>query len=174
MRKTSIAGWVIVLVGLVGAGEAAGPSRTGGAADRGALQPTWTQALLEAHNAVRAHVDVPPLRWSEPLARYAQEWAETLLRENVFHHRPVSPYGENLFMVEGGSCAPEEVVRAWAAESRNYDPAAGRCRAECGHFTQIVWRATRSVGCAVARGRGREIWVCNYDPPGNVAGERPY
>ena len=29
-------------------------------------------------------------------------------------------------------------------------------------------------GCAVATDRRREVWVCNYDPPGNVAGYRPY
>jgi hypothetical protein len=44
----------------------------------------------------------------------------------------------------------------------------------CGHYTQIVWRNTKSVGCAVARGKGVEVWVCNYDPPGNYAGQRPY
>jgi len=26
----------------------------------------------------------------------------------------------------------------------------------------------------VARGAGREVWVCNYDPPGNWIGKRPY
>ena len=29
-------------------------------------------------------------------------------------------------------------------------------------------------GCAVATDRRREVWVCNYDPPRNVAGYRPY
>jgi hypothetical protein len=34
---------------------------------------------------------------------------------------------------------------------------------------QIVWAKTRAVGCAVAKCPRRGIWVCNYDPPGNVA-----
>jgi len=44
----------------------------------------------------------------------------------------------------------------------------------CGHYTQIVWRDTKQVGCGVARDNRREIWVCNYDPPGNWVGHRPY
>jgi hypothetical protein len=38
----------------------------------------------------------------------------------------------------------------------------------------LVWNNTREVGCAVASEPGREVWVCNYDPPGNWIGERPY
>jgi pathogenesis-related protein 1 len=66
------------------------------------------------------------------------------------------------------------VVGAWAGESRNYDYASNKCRGVCGHYTQIVWAGTREVGCAVATGGGRQVWVCNYDPPGNWIGKRPY
>jgi hypothetical protein len=38
----------------------------------------------------------------------------------------------------------------------------------------MVWRDTREVGCAVATDTEREVWVCEYYPPGNVAGFRPY
>jgi PadR family transcriptional regulator len=48
------------------------------------------------------------------------------------------------------------------------------CRGVCGHYTQIVWSNTREVGCGVARDSNREVWVCNYNPPGNWIGERPY
>ncbi len=51
---------------------------------------------------------------------------------------------------------------------------------QCGHYTQLVWRDTERVGCGVANcnnvdgfGAGN-LWVCNYDPPGNYVGERPY
>jgi pathogenesis-related protein 1 len=130
--------------------------------------------MLAAHNAVRAKVGVPPLEWSDSLARYAAEWAEKLVRTGEFRHRDQNKYGENLFTITGGAAAPRSVVRNWASEARNYDYRANRCRGVCGHYTQIVWRDTQRVGCAVARGRGREVWVCNYDPPGNWRGERPY
>jgi pathogenesis-related protein 1 len=44
----------------------------------------------------------------------------------------------------------------------------------CGHYTQIVWRNTKAVGCAVGGKGAREVWVCDYDPPGNYVGQRPY
>jgi pathogenesis-related protein 1 len=130
--------------------------------------------MLAAHNAVRATQAVRPLTWSDKLAAHAQDWAETLLARDEFMHRPKSPYGENLFAIEGASASPEKVVEAWASESRDYDYATNKCRKVCGHYTQLVWAGTKTVGCGVARNSRREIWVCNYDPPGNYVGKRPY
>ena len=132
------------------------------------------RTALATHNAVRERVGVAPLKWSERLAAHAQEWADTLLARKQFAHRPNSPYGQNLFESHGAALSAEDVVSAWAAESRDYDYASNRCRGVCGHYTQLVWGGTKEVGCGVARGGGREIWVCDYDPPGNWAGQRPY
>ena len=44
----------------------------------------------------------------------------------------------------------------------------------CGHYTQIVWETTQKVGCAKIQCDGFDLWVCNYDPPGNWVGEKPY
>ena len=130
--------------------------------------------MVDAHNAVRAGVKMPPLIWSDRLAERAQDWADTLLARRQFAHRQKSPYGENLFEITGGSSTSAQVVKAWADEVRDYDYKSNKCRGMCGHYTQIVWRDTKEVGCAVARGGGTEVWVCNYDPPGNYIGERPY
>jgi pathogenesis-related protein 1 len=130
--------------------------------------------MLAAHNAVRATQAIRPLIWSDKLAARAQDWADTLLARDEFMHRPKSPYGENLFAIEGESASPEEVVGAWASEARDYDYATNRCRKVCGHYTQLVWAGTKAVGCGVARNSRREVWVCNYDPPGNYVGKRPY
>ena len=35
-------------------------------------------------------------------------------------------------------------------------------------------RETRAVGCGKALHNGQLIVVCNYDPAGNVEGERPF
>ena len=116
------------------------------------------------------------LLWPGPtrLAARSQDWADTLLARRQFAHRPNSNYGENLFEIIGATASPAQVVKAWAEESRNYDYNSNRCRGVCGHYTQIVWGDTKEVGCAVARGGGREVWVCSYDPPGNWVGKRPY
>jgi pathogenesis-related protein 1 len=140
----------------------------------GAAEGRLPREMLAAHNAVRARVGVPPLAWSEQLAARAQEWANTLLARRQFGHRPHQAYGENLFEMDGAAASPAQVVNDWASEARDYDYKSNRCRGRCGHYTQIVWRDTKSVGCGVARGGGREVWVCDYDPAGNWAGERPY
>jgi uncharacterized protein YkwD len=136
--------------------------------------PFPARQILAAHNAIRSPLGLPPLQWSATLARFAREWAGTLLARRQFAHRPHSPYGENLFEIQGAAASPREVVESWGSEARDYDYRSNRCRGQCGHYTQIVWRSTRSVGCAVARRADVEIWVCNYDPPGNFVGRRPY
>jgi hypothetical protein len=34
-----------------------------------------------------------------------------------------------------------------------------------------VWRGTTQLGCGMAQCGGNDIWVCNYDPPGNYQNE---
>jgi hypothetical protein len=135
------------------------------------------QDILAAHNAARKKVGTPPLVWSDALAKVAQQWADTLLKNGKFEHRPHPQHGENLFEIRGGNATPAQVVSDWVSEQKNYDAAANKCKAGavCGHFTQVVSKLSRQVGCAVARdGTRREVWVCNYDPPGNFVGERPF
>jgi uncharacterized protein YkwD len=137
-------------------------------------QPSMETEILAAHNAVRARLKLRPLLWSNKLAGHAQEWADQLLATDRFAHRPKPKYGENLFTISGLPASPAKVVDAWASESQDYDYHSNKCRKLCGHYTQLVWRDTNKVGCAVARNSRREVWVCNYDPPGNYVGERPY
>jgi len=52
----------------------------------------------------------------------------------------------------------------------------------CDRYTQLVARATTHVGCGFAMCEGvadgrpwfQNIWVCDYDPAGNVPGVAPY
>jgi pathogenesis-related protein 1 len=148
--------------------------RAPGAPRPPASNEAFAREMLAAHNAVRAAVQVPALAWSEKLAAVAQAWANTLFERRRFEHRPNSPYGENLFESSGPQSTPAEVTDDWATEADDYDYKANSCRGVCGHYTQLVWRGTREVGCAAAQGAGRQIVVCEYDPPGNRQGQRPW
>ena len=130
--------------------------------------------ILAAHNSVRAKVGVAPLVWSKELEAAARQWADKLLASGEFGHTPDLNYGQNLFEIRGRRASAAQVVGDWAGEAKNYNAASNRCRGVCGHYTQIVWRNTKQVGCAVAGNEQREVWVCNYDPPGNVTGQRPF
>ncbi len=138
----------------------------------GGLSPL-AREMLRFHNAVRAEVRLPPLQWSSELAASSQRWADTLVARNRSAHNPNSRYGENIFVTGLGSTA-SMAVKEWASESRDYDYRTNTCSTDCGHYTQIVWRDTAKVGCAVARGARREVWVCSYDPPGNYQNQWPY
>jgi uncharacterized protein YkwD len=132
------------------------------------------EGLTDAHNAVRKKVGVPPLRWSRSLARHAQSWADRLAAQDcALKHRPSDKYGENLFWSSQPATA-SEVVAEWGSEAAGYDHRTNRCKATCGHYTQVVWSSTKIVGCGVASCGGGDVWVCNYDPPGNIVGRKPY
>jgi pathogenesis-related protein 1 len=38
----------------------------------------------------------------------------------------------------------------------------------------MVWRDTKTFGCAQSLCRKTIIIACNYDPPGNYIGRKPY
>lgn len=137
---------------------------------------------LSAHNAVRAAAEPPPmpplapLEWDPQLAEIATTWAEGCR----FVHSQGTGLGENLY-VASWAASLEEAVESWADEDQFYDYATNSCSGVCGHYTQIVWRDTERVGCGFADcpavegvNFGGRLWVCNYDPPGNWVGQRPY
>lgn len=156
------------------------------------------EEFLAAHNVVRAAVGVglPPMTWSAEIAEFAQAWADELkartgncdVRTLATPHRPSSGpfaqrYGENISWNAGSVRAPANVVDGWASEAAHYSYASNSCDAgeTCGHYTQVVWRDSLRLGCGLVRCDGAgvpfgtsQIWVCNYEPPGNVTSQRPY
>jgi pathogenesis-related protein 1 len=139
-----------------------------------AVSDSVPREFVTAHNSYRAKFRTPPLAWSNALAGRAREWAATLVNRGTFGPRWDGRFGENIFEISNGRATPTDVVAGWMSEAANYNPKTNACSARCGHFTQVIWRDTKLVGCAVARNRTREVWVCDYDPPGNVLGEHPY
>ena len=146
------------------------------------LTPLEVAQLVASHNRVRAEVGIAPLQWSEVLAAYAQEWADHLASTSRrMEHRPHSgrwkqEHGENLFMGTDGYYKVGDAVITWEQEKFAYD---GRAIDQfnvhaCGHYTQLIWRNTKRIGCAKVRCAGNVIVVCNYDPPGNIVGQTPF
>merc|ERR1712090_31546 len=58
----------------------------------------FRQDSLTAHNAYRAKHGVAALTLSNELNAVAQEWADYLIAQGTFEHRPNNKYGENIFM----------------------------------------------------------------------------
>ena len=145
-----------------------------------------SEAIVEAHNKWRSRVGVPDLQWSPELARMARQWANTLKTRNCrLEHSGREGYGENIFRAsaviwsdgrrEIQEITPEKVVDSWGSEVKNYNYETDTCSGVCGHYTQIVWEETRKVGCGMAVCEDKsQVWVCNYYPPGNYVGKKPY
>lgn len=130
-------------------------------------------AWLNAHNEKRAKHCAPPLEWSATLAKVAQTWAEQLKAKGcAFGHSNNNKYGENLAAGTIGALDPETTVGMWYDEIKLYKFPNGGFSLKTGHFTQVVWKSTTKVGCGHVQCNGNDIYVCNYDPPGNW--ERQY
>lgn len=183
-----------------GGGRAGSGSSAGGAPGGSDGESGIFVGMTAAHNAARAdlspEVSLPVLSWSQDLADFAQEWSDNLAsRCGVIEHRNQRSYGENIALRSSTRVtqpfSPREVVAGWAAEEACWDfgtiQGSERCDAACaadinssgcGHYTQIIWRDTERVGCGysscVDERLTFEIWVCNYDPPGNFIGQAPY
>jgi len=140
------------------------------------------EVLLREHNRVRADVGVGKLTWSKELNRYAQAWADHLAATTCqMKHRPhegtwKQRYGENLFIGTAGYYSVREAVLAWESEKSDYRYGvfSGKSRKPIGHYTQVIWKGSTKVGCGQALCNGNLIVACNYDPPGNYIGEKPY
>jgi uncharacterized protein YkwD len=155
------------------AGDPGGGASGGGAAGEpgaGAAMPAMAQALLAEHNAARAEHCAPPLTWSPKLAAVAQGWAEHLRDANCAFEHSGTEFGENLAAGSVGMLDAHAIVGMWVDERGQYDFAHGDFSMQTGHFTQVVWRGTTQVGCGSATCNGMDVWVCNYDPAGNVSG----
>ncbi len=148
-------------------------------------------AMLAAHNTWRDKVGSGKLHYSQQLAQSAQDWANELQKHhacNMQHSQPDGKYGENLYWAsalrwssgkrEVTQVTPGMVVASWAGERADYDHASNSCKTGkvCGHYTQLVWKDTREVGCAMAvcDDSKNQVWVCRYQPAGNWVGQKPY
>lgn len=66
----------------------------------------------------------------------------------------------------------DKYVKMWYDEVHEYDFNSPGFGHSTGHFTQLVWRATRTVGCGLAIASNNKIFaVSNYSPPGNYKSE---
>jgi pathogenesis-related protein 1 len=181
--------------------EDAGATKDSGgatASDASADESAW----LDPMNAARAAVGDPPLTWNPIAAQVALNYAN--MCDYVHNPNRDSDYA----MLGGGNGGLGENIAAGAptltiasanmgwiqGEEPDYDYATNTCNTmggtvECGHYTQIVWKTTTSVGCAIVTcntntpfgtkyGTKWGYAVCDYSPPGNIVlngtPEKPY
>jgi len=162
----------------------------------GDAEAPGVSGITRAHDAVRANPSLDsngvtqpapnpplsPLCYSASVATTAQGWADGC---RFMHNAGRGNLGENIYAVTGAAfpTTPTDAVTSWSAEAQYYDYATNSCSAPnppgtCGHYTQVVWRDTGTVGCGIqvcttnSPFAGFTTWtfvVCDYQPPGNVS-----
>ena len=124
----------------------------------------WAQEMLTLHNAKRSRHCAPDLTWSSTLAAAAQSWANGC----SLSHADLPDEGENLSWGSGSFSTASSTVDSWYDEISQYNFSAPGYISGAGHFTQLVWRDTRELGCASAVCGSQTFWVCRYSPAGNI------
>jgi glioma pathogenesis-related protein 2 len=127
----------------------------------------WGQEILTLQNAKRSRHCAPALTWSSTLAAAAQSWANGCSKgHSAPNTRPNQ--GENLAWGSGSFATASSSVDRWYNEDSQYNFSAPGFSNATGHFTQMVWRSSREVGCGSAVCGGETFWVCRYSPAGNI------
>ena len=146
----------------------------------------WSE-MLKAHNERRGQHCVPPLTWSNELARGAQAYATDCILDR--HGSPGENMADAWSETNGAPDLPaltdrDAFEQTWYCEFAHYDfdnPVviggfSSRCEGNVNaHFTQVVWKNTCQVGCGRATctmgGHKGTHWVCRYSPVGNTSSD---
>lgn len=144
--------------------------------------------IVRIHNHVRGEVGAGALKWNCDLAKFSQDWANA----DTFEHSTVQQReqiikggvaGENLAIDSGSTALMADLNKGWIDERLNYTHSNNTCAPDkvCGHYTQMVWRASQEIGCGIIRNSKKlgdefrsSYLVCTYYPGGNTVGEKPY
>ncbi|XP_059138207.1 peptidase inhibitor 16 [Peromyscus eremicus] len=151
-----------------------------------ALTEGEKQTVVELHNFYRAQVSPPAsdmlqMRWDDDLAAFAKAYAQKCVWG---HNKERGRRGENLFAITDQGMDVPLAVGNWYEEREHYNFSTATCDPGqmCGHYTQVIWSKTERIGCGshfcetlqgVDEGN-IHLLVCNYEPPGNVKGRKPY
>lgn len=155
-------------------------SSSSGSDKGGNIGQYWT----DLHNDVRRHYQdkygysFVNVVWSDDLAESSKSYADVLASNpcDQYDHDPNNPYGENLaVMWEDNDSAREKsrikrVMDAWTYDEEIKPPTLPYQEGS-GHWTQVIWRATKYVGCGhtYRTSEGCHVYVCRYITPGNCA-----
>ncbi|XP_039117018.1 pathogenesis-related protein 1-like [Dioscorea cayenensis subsp. rotundata] len=128
--------------------------------------------FVNAHNSARNTVGVGPVTWDDTVAAYTKNYADQRIGDCQFIHSN-GLYGENLFGSSGDDYSATDAVNAWVSEGQDCDYKNNTCveGKVCGHYSQVVWKTSTSIGCdRVVCNNGGIFITCNYNRAGNIIG----
>jgi uncharacterized protein YkwD len=136
---------------------------------------------LKTHNDERTPLGIPKLVWSAELAQSALKWAKELARRNTLKHSSGRVHiGENVSCTGTKSNSLARLLGMWMDEKKYYiHKPYPNCsntgdKSDVGHYTQVIWKDSKELGCGLATGSGRDFLVCQYKTSGNRQGKYAY
>lgn len=184
MRKVALA---ILVAGMLAYARAWSPVTVNCESGEDSTWCAEKQNALDFHNYARQEVDTPYQVWWSYLEAQAREYAIQLAKNDCkLVHSPSSSrpnQGENLAMMGGGGMPLGQASKMWYDEKSLFNPSwkvGDGTFSQYGHYTQMIWRNTRYVGCSrsgqvkTSTGGVCEVSVCRYYPGGNYIGLSPY
>uniref|UniRef100_A0A7M4E4Y4 Peptidase inhibitor 16 n=1 Tax=Crocodylus porosus TaxID=8502 RepID=A0A7M4E4Y4_CROPO len=149
----------------------------------GSLSDEDERMILQMHNLYRSQVSPPAAdmqNWDPDLGAFAKAYAEKCIWD---HNKDRGRRGENLFIMME-ELDLQLAMEDWHGEYQYYNLTTTKCAMGhmCGHYTQVVWANTLRIGCGAhfcetvegIEERDMHLLVCNYEPPGNIRGRKPY
>ena len=136
--------------------------------------------LVNLHNTLRKKHNAASLKKSDEIAKYAQKatdhCAELGKLDHVYDTYNGATISQNLYLSSWAPSA-DDVVKGWYYEEEphyDYDTGESKDGAVTGHFTCMVWKSTKEIGCAYTLGKwgnSNGYYVaCEYYPLGNLRG----
>ncbi|KAJ3026683.1 hypothetical protein HDV00_011694 [Rhizophlyctis rosea] len=147
---------------------------------------SWQKTCVDLHNKARQAVNkqygsnMPNLTWSDSLASKACACAQTNADKDQLKHCSV---GENLWKSNKHIDSTRAItgsLYSWVNEEKPYYDAGEDISRDMatleryGHYTQVVWKDTKQVGCCIRQGAYGTVVDCRYNPVGNYVGESAY
>ncbi|XP_025670691.2 pathogenesis-related leaf protein 6-like [Arachis hypogaea] len=150
-----------------------------GQLQRAAERLSSPEFYLKYHNAIREHVGSPALKWDREIEKHARNFVNAHSVDCLAKKPSISSgIGWNIARSWGNyTFVGGEALVQWALQHENYDHVTNSCvGGECHAFTQLVWKQSTRLGCArvTCHNHSGTLVRCNYEPPGNIPGQRPY
>ena len=136
---------------------------------------TYALSAIKRHNVVRACHNAEPLMFNCEIMKISQDYSEHLAKNvgNLVHSHTQfhgKYMGENLAYV-GGSFqkipSGDVPTNMWYNEIKKYDFNNPSFSQETGHFTQVVWKASKEFGIGAYCYNNKCFMTGNYYPGGN-------
>ncbi|CAH8864599.1 unnamed protein product [Trichobilharzia szidati] len=134
------------------------------------------KTVFEFHNKVRRSAlsgeipnqpkakEMPELTWNDKLADLAQQHVDKCVLEKSNLDEVIIGKYDKVGQTVAEHESVQKILDTWYNEHKEYKFDQNECSSECGSYKQIVWAATKEIGCGYKLCGKKATVVCNYAP----------